>query len=169
MVLFHILKALSICTLYASWKTGAPGWWRHLAEKQNIISPPYPATVWLWHKFIDLSTDTAAILNLLDFGSIMGCPWGTCSVFTHAFRAKKELQCIFLRKKAIIITFKQWHNNLFSHYNLFLGKLMKKLARKAQVYQIMLMPPGHPIILLKPNKFNMAAVLVKRSIAWFHV
>ena len=26
-------------------------------------------------------------------------------------------------------------------------------------------PPGHPIILLKSNKFNMAAVLVKRSIA----
>ena len=25
-------------------------------------------------------------------------------------------------------------------------------------------PPGHPIILLKSNKFNMAAVLVKRSI-----
>ena len=42
---------------------------------------------------------------------------------------------------------------------------MKKLARKAQVYRIMLMPSGHPIILLKPNKFNMAAVSVKRSIA----
>ena len=26
------------------------------------------------------------------------------------------------------------------------------------------MPPGHPIILLKSNKFNMAAVSVKRSI-----
>ena len=26
------------------------------------------------------------------------------------------------------------------------------------------MPPGHPIILLKSNKFNMAAVFVKRSI-----
>ena len=25
-------------------------------------------------------------------------------------------------------------------------------------------PPGHPIILLKSNKFNMAAILVKRSI-----
>ena len=27
------------------------------------------------------------------------------------------------------------------------------------------MPSGHPIILLKSNKFNMAAVVVKRSIA----
>ena len=26
------------------------------------------------------------------------------------------------------------------------------------------MPPGHPIILLKSNKFNMAAISVKRSI-----
>ena len=42
---------------------------------------------------IDLFTDTAAILNLLDLRSIMGCPGGmstiryTRSVFTRAFRA----------------------------------------------------------------------------------
>jgi len=29
-------------------------------------------------------------------------------------------------------------------------------------------PPGHPIILLKGNKFNMAAVLLKRSIAKYY-
>ena len=51
---------------------------------------------------IDLFTDTAAILNLLHLSSIMGCPGGTRSVFTRAFWAKRELQCIFLRKKAII-------------------------------------------------------------------
>ena len=55
---------------------------------------------------IDLFTDTAAILNLLDLRSIMGCPGGTRSVFTRAFRAKRELHCIFLGKKAIIITSK---------------------------------------------------------------
>ena len=60
---------------------------------------------------IDLFTDTAAILNLLHLSSIMGCPGGTRSVFTHAFWAKRELQCIFLRKKAIIyITSKQGTN-----------------------------------------------------------
>ena len=48
----------------------------------------------------------AAILNLLDLRSIMGYPGGTRSVFTHAFRVKRELHCIFLRKKAIIITSK---------------------------------------------------------------
>ena len=82
---------------------------------------------------VDLFTDTAAILNLLDLRSIMGCPGGTRSVFTRAFRAKRELQCIFLGKKAIVITSKDGTTIFFSHYNLFLGKLKEKLARKARV------------------------------------
>ena len=36
-------------------------------------------------------------------------------------------------------------------------------ARKAPI-NTERVPPGHPIILLKSNKFNMAAVSVKRSI-----
>ena len=56
-----------------------------------------------------------------------------CSVFTRAFRAKRELQCIFLGKKAIVITSKDGTTIFFSHYNLFLGKLKEKLARKARV------------------------------------
>ena len=83
-------------------------------------------------------------------------PRGTRSVFTRAFRAKRELQCILIGKKAIIITSKHGTTIFFSHYNLFLRKLKEKLARKAcvnteRVYRIMLMPPGHPIILLKSN------------------
>ena len=73
------------------------------------------------------------MLNLLDLRSIMGCPGGTRSVFTRAFRAKRELQCIFLGKKAIVITSKDGATIFFSHYNLFLGKLKEKLARKARV------------------------------------
>ena len=97
----------------------------------------------------------------------MGCSGGTCSV--RAFRAKRELHCIFLGKKAIIITSKHGTTNLFFNYNLFLRKLNAKLARKAhvnteRVLRIVLMLPRHPIILLKSNKFNMAAVSVKRSI-----
>ena len=72
---------------------------------------------------IDLFTDMAAILNLLDLRSIMGCPGGTRSVFTHAFQAKRELQFIFLGKKEIIITSKHGTTIFFSDYNLFLGKL----------------------------------------------
>ena len=61
---------------------------------------------------IDLFTDTAAILNLIDLRSIMECPGGTRSVFTRAFRAKKELQGIFIWKKAII-TSKHGTNSFF--------------------------------------------------------
>ena len=75
----------------------------------------------------------------------MGCPGGTRSVFTRAFRAKRELHCIFLGKKAIIITSKHGTTIFFSHYNLFLGKLKEKLARKEgenteRIYRIVLMP-----------------------------
>jgi len=105
---------------------------------------------------VDLFTDTAAILNLLDLRSITGCPGGTRSVFTRAFRAKRELHCIIIEKKAIIIKSKHGTTIFFSHYNLFLGKLKEQLARKARVntervYRIVLMNPGHPIILLKSN------------------
>ena len=72
---------------------------------------------------IDLFTDMAAILNLLDLRSIMGCPGGTRSVFTQTFQAKRELQFIFLGKKEIIITSKHGTTIFFSDYNLFLGKL----------------------------------------------
>ena len=38
------------------------------------------------------------------------------------------------------------------------------MSRKALENTNVLMPPGHPIKLLKSNLFNMAAVLVKRSV-----
>ena len=115
---------------------------------------------------IDLFTNMAAILNLLDLRSIMGCPGGSRSVSVHNFCTKRELYCIFLGKKAIIITSKHGTAIFFSHYNLFLRKLTEKLARKAsvnteRVYWIVVMPPGHPIILLKFNECNMAKVSVK--------
>ena len=86
----------------------------------------------------------------------MGCPGGTGSVFMRAFRAKREFQCIFLGKKAIVIISKHSTTIFFSHYNLLLGKLKEKLARKAHINtdaSILDRPhaPGHPIILLKSN------------------
>ena len=43
--------------------------------------------------------------------------------------------------------------------------LRKNASKSVRKYkQNVLMPPGHPIILLKSNSFNMAAVSVKRSI-----
>ena len=60
------------------------------------------------------------------------------------------------------------HKDRFSR-NPFLGKLKGKLARKAPVNTVASISdrahvPGHPIILLKSNYFNMAAALEKRSI-----
>ena len=55
-------------------------------------------------RIIDLITDLVAIVKILDLRSIMGCPGGTCSVFMCTFRAKREPHCIFLGKKAFIIT-----------------------------------------------------------------
>ena len=63
----------------------------------------------------------------------MGSPGGTRSVFTRAFRAKREQHCAFLGKKAIIITSKHGTTIFFSHYYLFLGERKEKLARKAHV------------------------------------
>ena len=55
---------------------------------------------------IDILTDAAAILNLLDLRSIMGCSGGMSSIqytrsgFTRAFRANFPLS--FPRKKIVI-------------------------------------------------------------------
>ena len=45
------------------------------------------------------------------------------------------------------------HKDLFSHYNLILRKLKKtNVPKSARKYKRnVLMPPGHPIILLKSN------------------
>ena len=80
---------------------------------------------------MDLFTDTAAILNLLDVRSIMRCTRGTHSVFTRAFRAKRELQCIFLGKKTNRYYIQRRHNDLFFSLRSFFKK--GKLARKARV------------------------------------
>ena len=74
-------------------------------------------------------------MNLSDLRSIVGCPSGTRSVFARVLGEKRELQCIFLGKKAIIITSKNGTTFFFffCHYNHFLGKLKEKLARKARV------------------------------------
>ena len=81
---------------------------------------------------IELFTDTAAISNLLDLRSIMGCSGGTRPVFTGAFRANRELHFIFHGKKAIYYI-KTRHNDLFFPLQSFSWKLTEKLARKARV------------------------------------
>ena len=47
---------------------------------------------------IALFTVTAALLNLVHLRSIMGCPGGTRSVFTRAFRQKENFTVYFSGK-----------------------------------------------------------------------
>ena len=56
------------------------------------------------------------------------------SIYAH-FSGKKRtsMYILFLGKKAIVIISKDGTTIFFSHYNLFLGKLKEKLARKARV------------------------------------
>ena len=58
----------------------------------------------------------------------MGCPGGTRSVFTRAFRAKMYISL----EKGDHYYIQTRHNDLFSEYILFLGKRKEKLARKAR-------------------------------------
>jgi len=77
---------------------------------------------------IELFTDTAAILNLLDLRSTRG---HSLSIYAR-FSGKKRTSMYISREKGDHYYIQTRHNDLFSHYNLFLGKL-QKLARKARV------------------------------------
>ena len=81
----------------------------------------------------DLFTDTEAILNLLDLRSITECPGGHSLSIYARFSGKKRTSLYISREKGDHYYIQTRHNDLFSHYNLFLGKLKEKLARKARV------------------------------------
>ena len=73
-------------------------------------------------------------------------PKGTRSVFTRAFGQKENFTVYFSGKRRSLLHPNTTQRPFFSHYNLFLGKLKEKLARKAhvntqRVYRIVLMPP----------------------------
>ena len=74
--------------------------------------------------------------------------------------------CIFLGKRRSLL-----HQNTaqgsFFHLQFYSKKTLSKNVRKsARKYKRnVLIPPGLPIILLKSNEFNMAAVSVKRAIS----
>ena len=63
----------------------------------------------------------------------MGCPGGTRSDIYARFSGKKRTSMYISRQKGDHYYIQTRHNDLFSHYNLFLGKLKEKLARKARV------------------------------------
>ena len=77
------------------------------------------------------------------------------SIYTQ-FSGRKRTSLYISRKKGDHYYIQTRQNDVFSHYNLFLGKLKENLALKAGVnsertYRIVLMLPEHPIVLLKYN------------------
>ena len=72
---------------------------------------------------IDLFTNTAAILNLLDLRSIMGCPGGALAQYLRALFGQKENFTVYFsgKRRSFPITI------------LLLGNLKGKLARKGRV------------------------------------
>ena len=50
------------------------------------------------HNPIDLFTDMAAIFNLLDSRSIMGCPGALARSFTRAFRSGKKRTSLYISR-----------------------------------------------------------------------
>ena len=76
---------------------------------------------------IDLFTYMVTILNLLDLRSIMGC-LGVLAQYLHALSGKKRTSLYISQKKDNHYYIQTRHNDLFSHYNLFVGKLKEKLA-----------------------------------------
>ena len=75
------------------------------------------------------------------------------SIYSH-FSCKKRTSLYISREKGDHYYTLTWHNDFFLPLQFFLGKLEEKSARKLhvnteQVYRIVPMPPGHPIIFLK--------------------
>ena len=114
-------------TIYEQW------WWRvrmlDICRPSNIYIYPFIVCLLLINlkaSLIDLFTNMTAILNLLDWRSIMGCLVGTCSVFMCAWAKRASLYSS--QKKGNHYYIQTQHNNLF------LRKLKEKLARKVCVY-----------------------------------
>ena len=93
----------------------------------------------------------------------MGCPGGMSAIrytrITMHMYARFSGQFFFKKKKKVVMR-KKDPCAVFGCNN---DRLFSLFARKARV-NTERVPAVHPIILLKSNKFNMAAVSVKRSI-----
>ena len=84
------------------------------------------------------------------------------------FLRKKRTSMYISREKGDHYYIQARDNDLFFSLQSFSRKTYRKIGPKsARKYSASISgcvhPPGHPIILLKANKFNMAAVSVKRS------
>ena len=88
-------------------------------------------------------------IEFIRFKEYYGMPRGHSLSFYTRFLGKKRTSLYISWEKGDYYYIQTWLNDLFYHYNLFLGKLKEKLPRKVcvnteWVYQIMLFPLGIP-------------------------
>ena len=93
---------------------------------------------------------------------------GALAQYLRALFGQKENFTVHFSRKGRSLLHPNTAQRSFFPLQSFSRKLQKR-AQKARinterVYRVVLMPPGNRIILPKSNKFNMAAVSVKRSI-----
>ena len=74
--------------------------------------------------------DRASVTTAI-FKEYFGMPMGIRSVFTRAFRSKRELQCIFLGKKEIIIVHPNTAQRCFFPLQSFSMKTERKSGSKS--------------------------------------
>ena len=72
-------------------------------------------------------------IEFITFKEYYGIPRGHLLSIYARFSGKKRTSLYISREKGDHYYIQTRHNDLFSHYNLFLGKLKEKLARKARV------------------------------------
>ena len=77
-------------------------------------------------------TDTAAILNLLDLRSIMGCPWAFAQYSRALFGQKENFNVYFSGKRRSLLHPNTAQRSFFPLQS-FSRKLKEKVARKARV------------------------------------
>ena len=74
--------------------------------------------------------------------------------------------CIFLGKRRSLLHQNTAQGSFFPLQSYSKKTLIKNVRKCARKYKRnVLIPPGHPIILLKSKRLNMAAVSIKRSIS----
>ena len=100
----------------------------HVGLKCGIwrVSFQYDFSAGVLAIFIDLFTDTSAILNLVDLRSIMGCPGGICWGIYACFSCEKRTSLFITREKVIIITSKQGKTTFFLFIKIFFQKNLQK-------------------------------------------
>ena len=128
---FFLNQIIMLANIFQNnlWQSVVTLWWRHLLLKKDLELDHLKSAIlnqlnvfhFQYIEVIELFTDTAAILNLLDLRSTRG---HSLSIYAR-FSGKKRTSMCISREKGDHYYIQTRQNDLFSHYNLFLGKLKK--------------------------------------------